>query len=64
MPYSDLCCVDGPHGVPAPSSAQQASAGFGDEQTIVDMTGQPDTSLEGAGFTGTVTEAYASFDYV
>ena len=43
---------------------QQASTGLGDEQTIVDMSGQPDNSLEVAGFAGTVAEAYASFDYV
>ena len=35
-----------------------------DAQTIVDMEGAQDTSLEVAGFAGAVAEAYASYNYV
>lgn len=62
--HSVLSFAEGPHGVPPASSVQQAGTSLGDEQTLADMTGQPDNSLEVAGFAGTVAEAYASFDYV
>lgn len=69
-------CAEGPQGLPAHSSAQPASygvadhsadgvaVGVADEQTLEGMNAPQDTSLEVAGFAGTVAEAYASLNYV
>lgn len=65
---TQICCCHCAEQVPAHSSAQLAghgvADGVADEQTLVEMGESQDTSLEVAGFAGTVAEAYASYSYV